>query len=215
VTTLAGVMDPVLPLGNSPELHSALLSLRTGELSRPIEIDGGYVILTPKDMQAAHQATLAEVHDKALTDYQDEKSADLARSRADELAKRAQGGEDFEKAAKTLGLTAKTSDSVARADSIPDLGSAKNISAAFGMKVGQVSVPVQSGANWFVYRLVSHNAPNPADLTAQSKDIERQLLQGKESAAFEAFRTALIDRLKKEGKLTVNSDALNRIASSS
>ena len=215
VTTLAGVSDPVLPLGNSPELHSALFSLRTGELSRPIETDGGYVILTPKDIQAAHQATLSEVHDKALTDYQNEKSADLARSRADELAKRAQGGEDFEKAAMSLGLTAKTSDPVARADSIPDVGSAKNISAAFGMKIGQVSAPAQSGTNWFVYRLVSHNAPNPADLATQSKDIERQLLQAKESAAFEAFRTALMDRLKKEGKLTINSEAVNRIASSS
>ena len=117
--------------------------------------------------------------------------------------------------AESLGLAPKTSDSVARSGSIPDVGSGKEISAAFDMKVGQVSAATQSGTNWFVYRLVSHDAPNPADLAAQSKDIEQQLLQTKESAAFEAFHNALVDRLKKEGKLTVNSEVLNRIASSS
>jgi peptidyl-prolyl cis-trans isomerase D len=214
-TALSGVTDPIVPLGNSPELYSALFALRPGELSQPIEIDSGYVILTPKDIQPAHQAMLAEVHDKVLADYQSERSADLARARAEELAKRAQAGEDFDQAAKSLGLTPKTSDSVARAGSIPDIGSVRELSQAFDMKVGQTSAAAESGTNWFVYRLVSHEAPNPADLATQSKDIEQQLLQTKQSAAFETFRTALIDRLKKEGKLTINSEAVSRIASSS
>lgn len=215
VTALAGVADPLLPLGNSPELHQALFALRTGELSQPIEIDSGYVILTVKDIQSAHQATLAEVHDKALADYQNEKSVDLARARAEELSKRAQAGEDFDKVAKSLGLAVKTSDSVARAGSIPDIGSGRQIAAAFNMTVGQVSAPAQSGANWFVYRTVSHDAPNLADLVTQQNDIQQQLLQTKQNAAFEAFRTALIDRLKKEGKLTINSEAFDRITKSS
>ena len=215
VTAPAGVSEALLPLGDAPELHSALFSLRPGELGQPIEINSGYVILTPKDIQPAHQGTLAEVRDKALADYQKEKSTDLARSRAEELSRRSQAGEDFDKLAKSLGLAPKTSDSVARAGSIPDIGSAKEISAAFAMRVGQVSSPEQSGGDWFVYRLVSHDEPNPADLPTQSKDIEQQLLQSKQSAAFEAFRNALIERLKKEGKLTINAEAANRITTSS
>lgn len=211
VTPPAGVTEPMLPLGDSPELHSALFSLRPGELSQPIEIESGYVIITPKDVQPAHQGTLAEVHDKALSDYQSEKSVDLARERAGELSKRAQAGEDFDKVAKSLGLTPKASDSVARAGSIPDIGSAKELFAAFDLKPNQVSAPAESGTSWFVYRLVSRDEANPADLAAQSKDIEQQLLQSKESAAFEAFHNALIDRLEKEGKLTINSEAVNRI----
>jgi peptidyl-prolyl cis-trans isomerase D len=214
-TAPASITDPILPLGDSSDLHSALFSLRPGELSQPIAIDSGYVILSPKDIQPAHQATLAEVHDKALSDYQNEKSADLARSRAEELSKRAQAGDDFDQVAKSLDLSPKTSDSVARSGSIPDIGSAKEVLAAFEMKIGQVSAPTQSGTNWFVYRLVSHDVPNPADLAAQSKDIEQQLLQSKESEAFEAFHTALIDRLKREGKLTINSEAVSRITTSS
>jgi peptidyl-prolyl cis-trans isomerase D len=215
VTALASATDPILPLGNSPELHAALFSLHTGELSRPIETDNGYVILTLKDIQPPHQATLAEVADRVLSDYQKEKSADLAASRAEELSKRARAGEDFDRVAKSLDLTVKMSDPVARAGSFPDIGSARQISAAFDMQVGQVSAPAETGSNWFVYRVVSHDAPDPADLAAQKKDIEQQLLQTKAAAAFEAFHTALIERLKKEGKLKINSDVMNRITSSS
>lgn len=214
ITALTGVTDPILPLGNSPELHQALFALRTGELSQPISIDSGYAILTVKDIQSAHQATLAEVHDRALADYQSEKSVDLAHARAEELSKRAQAGEDFDKVAKSLGLAVKTSDSVARSGSIPDIGAGRQIAAAFNMTIGKVSAPAQSGANWLVYKTVSHDAPNPADLATQQSDIQQQLLQTKQNAAFEAFHKDLIDRLTKEGKLTRNNDVADRITKS-
>jgi peptidyl-prolyl cis-trans isomerase D len=215
VTGLASMTEPIVPLGDSPELHSALFSLHKDELSQPIETDSGYVILTVKDIQPAHQATLAEVVDQVLADRQKEKSADLASARADELSKRARAGEDFDKVAKSLDLMVKTSDDVARSGSIPDIGSARQISSAFDMQVGQVSAPAQTGPNWFVYRLASHVPPNPADLATQRKDIEQQLLQTKANASFEAFHNALIERLKKEGKLTINSEVMKRITSSS
>jgi peptidyl-prolyl cis-trans isomerase D len=203
--------DPILPLGNSPELHQVLFGLHSGELSQPIQIESGFVILTVKDVLEAHQGTLAEVHDRVLADYQREKSFDLASARAQELSKRAQAGEDFDKAAKSLDLAVKTSDAFARAGSIPDVGTAKQLAAAFKMTVGQVSGPTRTGDNWVVFRIVTHDAPNMEDLAKQKDDIQQQLLQTKQNAAFDAFHTTLIDRLKKEGKLTINNDAMNRV----
>lgn len=203
--------DPLLPLGNSPELHQVLFELHPGELSQPIQIDSGFVILTLKDDLPAHQGTLEEVHDRVLADYQHEKSIDLARARAQELSKRTQAGEDFDKAAKALDLTVKASDPFARAGTIPDLGSAKQLASAFGMMVGQISAPTQTGENWVVFRLVAHQVPSPDDLAKQKSDIEQQLLQTKQNAAFDAFHAALIDRLTREGKLSINTDAMNRV----
>ena len=73
------------------------------------------------------------------------------------------------------------------------------------MDVGKVSAPTQVGDNWVVYRVASHEPPNPDDFAKQKDDIQQQLLQTKQNAAFEAFHTPLVDRLKKEGKLTMNS----------
>ena len=205
--------DPIMPLGSAPELHQALSQLRPGELSSPIQVPQGFVILTVKEIQAAHQGTLAEVRERVLADYQQEQSLTLARTKADDLAKRAKGGETFDKAAKALGLEAKTADPISRSGSIPDLGSGRQVEAAFGMPVGDVSPAAQIGGNWLVYRIVGHVAANTADLPAQTAQIRGQLLQSKQSAAFEAFRTALEDRLKKEGKLTINADAMKRLTS--
>jgi parvulin-like peptidyl-prolyl isomerase len=81
---------------------------------------------------------------------------------------------------------------------------------AFNLSVGQVSVPTQIGENWVVYKVLSHDAPNPDEFAKQKESIQQQLLQTKQSAAFAAFRTALTDRLKKEGKLTINATVMNR-----
>ena len=83
------------------------------------------------------------------------------------------------------------------------------------MKIGQVSPATQIGGNWLVYRVATHEAPNPEDLAKQTDQIKQQLLQAKQGAAFEAFRLALEDRLKKEGKLVINDEVMKRLTRSS
>ncbi|HEY4763143.1 MAG TPA: peptidylprolyl isomerase, partial [Candidatus Sulfotelmatobacter sp.] len=95
---LASAADPVAAFANSPDVRTAVFQLRPGELSQPIQTPQGIAIVTPKDIQAAHQGTFAEVRSRVLADYQQEKSLELAKSKADELAKLAKGGEPFDKA---------------------------------------------------------------------------------------------------------------------
>jgi peptidyl-prolyl cis-trans isomerase D len=214
-TQPAGINDPVGALGSAPDVHQALFQLTQGELSQPILIDNGYVVLAVKDILPAHQGTLAEVHDTVLTDYQNEQALTLARTKADDLSKLIQSGTPLDKAAKSLGLEVKTSESFARTGSIPDVGTGKQVADAFTMALGQVSKPVQSGSNWLVYSVVAHDSPNPDDLAKQAPDIQQTLLQTKQDAAFDAFRTALEDRLKAEGKLNVNPVVLKQLTSNS
>jgi peptidyl-prolyl cis-trans isomerase D len=214
-TPPAAITEPVGNLGNSADLHQALFQLAPGELSTPLRIDRGDLILSVKDIQKQHQGTLAEVHDKVLADYQQSKSVELAGTKAADLGKLAQGGEDFAKAAKSLDIGVKTSDAFARSGSIPDVGTGQQLAAAFGMPVGQVSTPSNTAGNWLVYRIVSHEAPDPDQLAKQKSEIEQQILQTKQTNAFGAFKTALEDRLTKEGKITINTDVMSRFAKSS
>jgi len=211
-TAPAAFTDPLGgPLGTSTDAHQSLFELRQGELSQPLHLDSGWVILTVKDILPAHQGTLAEVHDQVLAAYRQEKSVDLARSKAEELAKRVQGGEAFDKAAQSLGLTPKTSDPFARSGSVPDVGAATQIEAAFNSPIGQTAAPAQVSGNWLVYCVVDHQQPSPDDFARQANDIKDQLVQTKQGAAMDAFETALEDRLKQEGKLTYNADAMKRL----
>jgi len=209
------VNQPILEAGNSAELTETIFRLRPGDDSAPIHTDKGYVVISVKEDQPAHPATLAEVRDRVLGDYRSEKAADLAKNRAEELAKRAKSGEDLAKAAKALGLEAKSSELFSRTGTVNDLGGAAQLGPAFAMSAGQTSDAVSLGVNWAVYRVLEKQAANPADLGKQQQDIQQQLLDGRRTMAFEAFRTALDTRMRQEGKLKLNAENLRRITTPS
>src|ERR1700726_870452 len=110
--------DPILELGNSKEAKDAIFRLRQDELSLPIRTGRGYLVLSVKQIQPAHPGTLEEVRDKIVTELKQQKSTELARAKAEDLAKRVKAGEKFDAAAKSLGLEPKTSDLFARNGSI-------------------------------------------------------------------------------------------------
>ena len=200
--------DSLLELGNSKEVKDAIFRLREGEVSLPLQIDRGYVVLSVQSIQPAHQGTLDEVRDRVVSDLKQEKATQLARSDADDLVKRVKSGEKFEAAAKALGFEAKTSDPISRAGSISGVATGAQLAAAFRLKSGEVAAPLSLGANWLVYRIAEKQEPNPADFETQRKQLTDQALQDKRSLAFDAFRTALENRLKQEGKLRIMPDKL-------
>jgi peptidyl-prolyl cis-trans isomerase D len=200
--------DPILELANSKEAKEAIFRLRQDELSLPVRTDRGYLVLSVKQIQPAHPGSLEEARDKIITELKQQKSTELARTKAEDLAKRVRAGEKFEAAAKALGLEAKTSDLLARDGSISGAVSGKQVAAAFQLKPGDVGAPLNLGANWFVYRVADKQESNPADFEKQKKQLTEQVLQSKRSLAFEAFRTSLEARLRQEGKLQIMSDKL-------
>ncbi len=207
--------EPLVELGSSQDVKvsDSIFRLHQGDLSLPIHTDRGYLVFSIKQIFPAHQGSLDEVRDKVTADLKQEKSSIEARAKAGELAKRVKAGEKFDAAAKALGLEAKTSDEFARAGSISNVASGKQLSAAFQLKTGDVGPPLNLGANWLVYKVVEKQEPKPEDFDKQKKEITEAVLQNKRSLAFEAFRTALEDRLKKEGKLQMMPENLKGFGS--
>jgi peptidyl-prolyl cis-trans isomerase D len=209
-TRAVAATDPLIELGDSPEVKDTIFRLREGEVSPPIRTARGYVVLTLKQVLPSHQGTLEEVRDKIVASLKQEKAQELARTKADELSKRAKSGEKFDVAAKALGLDPKSSEEFSRAGSIAGVGSGKQISAAFNMKVGDVSPAQNMGFNWLVYQVEAKTEPNIADFEKQKKDLTEQVLNEKRGLAYEAFRSGLEERLKQEGKLKLYNEKLTK-----
>jgi len=207
-TRPVSVTDPILELGNSKEVKDAVFRLRQNELSLPIRTDRGYVVLSVQQITPAHQGSLEEVHEQVVNDLKQEEAGKLAKTKAEELAKRVKAGEKFDAAAKALGVEAKTSDLISRNDSISGAASGKQLGDAFQMKPGDVGTPMSLGSSWMVYRVETKEEPNPSDFEKQKKTLTEQLLQTKRSVAYEAFKTALDNRLKQEGKVKLMTDKM-------
>jgi peptidyl-prolyl cis-trans isomerase D len=203
--------QPLPELGNAPGLMDTIFHQRAGDVGAPIHTDLGYVVLSVKDIQPAHPATLGEVHDRVASDYRHGKAVELAKSRAEELAKRAKSGENFAAATKALGFEIKTTEPISRTGSIPGVGSAKQFVAAFALPVGQTGDPIPLGQNWTVYGVVQHDLVKQDDFAKQKTKIEEQVLQRKRQTAYDLFRTALKARLQQEGQLHFNAENLKRL----
>ena len=212
-TRPAAATDPIIELANSQDVKDAIFRQRVGELSLPIRTDRGFVILAVKDIQSTHPGSLEEVRDRIVTDLKREKAGELARTNAEQLAKRVKSGEKLDSAAKALGLETKLSDPIARNGSIPGAASGKQLAAAFQLKPGDIGSPVSLGSNWLVYQVAEKTDPNSSDFDKQKKEIADSLLQTKRSVAFDSFRTSLDDRLKKEGKLKMMPEKLKNFGS--
>ena len=204
-----GPGEPVLELGNGQDVKDEIFHLRQGDLSLPLRTDRGYVVLSLQQSLSAHQGTLEEVRDKIVSEYKQQKSNDLAKTKAEELEKRVKSGEEFAAAAKALGLDPKTSDPFARNGSVANLGSGKQLAPAFALKVGQIGPALNLGSNWAVYQVVERQDANPADFDKQKKEITDALLKQKRELAFSAFQTSLNDRLKQEGKLKLYPEKMS------
>src|SRR5438552_905598 len=96
--------DPLLELANSQEAKDAIFRARPDETSLPLRTDRGYVILSVKSIQTAHQGSFEEVRDRVITDLKHQKSMELAKSKADELSRRFKACEMFDSAAWAHGL---------------------------------------------------------------------------------------------------------------
>jgi peptidyl-prolyl cis-trans isomerase D len=200
--------EPLLELGNSQDVKDQLFRLRQGDLSLPIRTDRGYVVISVQQILSTHQGTLEEVREKVLAELKQQKAAQLAQSKATDLERRVKAGEKFDPAAKALGLDPKTSEAFARSGSVLGLGSGKQLSAAFSLKSGEVGSPLALGSNWVVYLVVEKTEANPADFEKQKKTIADALVQSKRALAFDAFRAAMEERMKKDGTLKLMPDKM-------
>jgi peptidyl-prolyl cis-trans isomerase D len=203
--------DVIPDLGPSPDIQDQVFRLRAGDISSPIRLQTGYVILSVKEIQPAHPGTLAEVRDSVLSDFRQEKSVELVQARAQEIARRVKAGEKLDVVAKSLDLQSKDSAAFSRGDSVPDVGPASKLEAAFTTAVGQTGDPVFLGSNWVVFQVSEHDNPDPADFDKQKQAIEQDLLQSKRQAAYEAFRDSLQKQLENEGKVKIFPEAMKRL----
>jgi peptidyl-prolyl cis-trans isomerase D len=206
--------DPLGPLGTSSELRDFLFSAQVGEDSTPLRVDRGIAIVSVTQIQPAREATLADVRVKVEGDYRNEQSTTLAKTRADEVYKKVQGGETLAAAAKALGFEVQTSEFLSQNDTLASLVPMHRLAAAFNQPVGQTSAPLDQASNWLLYRVVERQEPNPDDLAKQKGDIERQLTVAKQQMAFDAFQEALRQRLAREGKLRINDQVVKRLSTS-
>src|SRR5262249_6531996 len=131
--------EPILGLGASPEAASKAFEMKVGEVSGEIRTQRGPAFESVDSKQDPYIPKLDEVKDKVREQVVKQKSRELTKQRAAELAAKLKGTSDFEKTAKAAGVEPKTTELIARGSPIPDLGMAPAVDdVAFSLPVGAI-----------------------------------------------------------------------------
>jgi peptidyl-prolyl cis-trans isomerase D len=175
----------------------------------------GIVVYQLLGIKIASTPTFEEIRSRVEDEFKNERSSVLLSQKIQELSDRAKAEHDLKRAAKELGATMKTSDLVLPDGQVPDLGSMTGQAAvAFTMKPGDISGPINSGANAVVISLLESQKPDEADYTAKRDQIRDALMQGKQQELFGLFISSLRDQMEKAGKIKINQDEMKALTRS-
>jgi peptidyl-prolyl cis-trans isomerase D len=207
-----GRKDMLPGLGPATQFMDAVFT--TTEKSPPdvAPASQGVVVFQLLAVKPAATPTFEEIRSRVEEEFKNERSSVLLSQKLQELSDRAKSEHDLKRAAKELGATVKTSDLVAPDGQVPDVGSmAGQASVAFNMKPGDISGPINSGANGVVIALVANEKPSDADFAAKRDQIRDSLLQGKQQELFGLFVSNLRDQMEKSGKIKINQDEMKQL----
>jgi peptidyl-prolyl cis-trans isomerase D len=207
-----GRSDLVPGLGPAPQLMDAVFS--TAEKTPPemAATSQGFAVFQLLAIQPPSTPTFDQIRARVEEQFKNERSSVLLSQKTQELSDRAKTEHDLKKAAKELGATVKTSDFVLPDGQVPDIGSMTGPAAvAFSMKPGEISKPINSGANGVVISVVEVQAPTDADFAAKRDQIRDMLMQNKQQEIFELYVTNLRGQMEKSGKIKINQEEMKAL----
>jgi len=205
--------QPIPDLGKTDAFENLAFQLRLNEVGTPISVPRGAAIIQLAQIVPEHVPTLDEVRPQVEEDYRHAQSVTLAQDKASKLADLAKT-EDFDKAAKSLGLTPKESNDFSESEYVEGVGSGSQLTQAFALDPGQVSSVVSVGSSQALFKVVSHTPANEADFAAQRDQLREELLDQKRDLQFEIYRQNLRDQLIKSGKLKLNEAGMKQYLAS-
>jgi parvulin-like peptidyl-prolyl isomerase len=170
-------------------------------------VSRGWVFETVTAKEEPRIPQLAEVRDKVRDDVIRDRAAELAKSKAAEIAATLKGAGDFAAAAKKAGLEVKTTELVARGAAIPELGVSPEIDkVAFALPQGGVSDPITTPQGTAIIRVAEKAGVTDAEITAGKDPVREELVGQRRDRFFSGYMT----EAKKKLDIQIYQDTLQR-----
>ena len=199
--------EPIDGLGPAPEVSAQAFQLADGAVSPALRVSRGWVFATVIGKEAPRLPELAEVRDRVRDDLTRERAAELAKTKAAELATTLKGAGDFAAAAKKAGLEVKTTELIPRGSPIPDLGVSPEVDkVAFTLPQGGVSDPITTPQGTAIIRVAEKAAVTDAEVAAGIDQTREELVNQRRDRFFSGYMV----EAKKKLQIQINQETLQR-----
>jgi peptidyl-prolyl cis-trans isomerase D len=200
--------DPIDGLGPSPEVSAQAFQLQQGGVSPALRVARGWVFVTLTGKQDPYVPQLAEVQNKVRDDLVRERAAEVAKTKAAEIAATLKSAPDFAAAAKKAGLEVKPTELITRGSAIPDIGASPDVDkVAFSLAKGAVSDPISTPQGTAIIRVVEKEDVTPEQIVSGREQLRDELVNQRRDQFFSAY----MQDAKKNLKIEIKQDTLARV----
>ncbi|OGL12308.1 MAG: hypothetical protein A3I17_10925 [Candidatus Rokubacteria bacterium RIFCSPLOWO2_02_FULL_72_37] len=177
--------DRLAGLGAPDVLEEAAFALTVGGVSASVKTPTGIVLLKSVQAIPAGVPPLEEIKAKVADAVKRQKAEAVAAERARQLAADAAAG-DFAAAARKAGAVTGQTPRFSRAKPAEKLPGDAQV-AGLETPAGRVTAPVRTQQGYYVLNVLERVAPDTAGLAAEREKILRELLNRKQSLAWESW----------------------------
>jgi peptidyl-prolyl cis-trans isomerase D len=204
---------PVPQIGTVQDFDQAIAPLKKGEVSAAVALPGNRIALAVvTDVTPPRPSTFEEVRSQIRDTMVRNREATAVAKHAQELIDKTKAmGGDLEKAAKSMGLTVKTTGEVERNGTIEGLGTAIYLADAFNKPEGATFGPANAGEGTLVGKVLAHVPADMSKLPEERAKIRDQIKGEKARDRSTLFETGLRDELTKQRVIKVNQNAINSL----
>jgi peptidyl-prolyl cis-trans isomerase D len=194
--------SPPPSLAVNPQFVGAIFSEMTpGEVLTDSD-DQRTVLAKVTSITPSREAELAEVAGRVRGDLIQSETRRMAEERAKELYENAKGG-DLAAAARSMGLSVKTSEFFDRAGGVDDFVPGQSLGdQGFKAEVGEVLGPVSAADRFGVYQIAAKQSADATLFIDQKEDIRNEFLEAQRNEAFGIFKSLVRQRYEKDKKIT-------------
>jgi peptidyl-prolyl cis-trans isomerase D len=201
-TELFSQKNPPKEIKNNARFTSFSFGLPINEISDVQDFGDGYYLIEVIEQVPAQISELESVEAKVKEDLVKEKQDAKARDEADALLTELKNGEPFVAVSQKFKLAPKKTGFFKRTDSIPTIGSERDIARiAFGLsdndKLPEEVIKGQKG--YFVISFRERQKPSLEGFEKEKTEIKERLRQQKTLKSFDAWLT----QLKSESQITI------------
>jgi peptidyl-prolyl cis-trans isomerase D len=194
-------------LGQSRQIMNMLKDAKKGSVSKSIELPAEFVVLKVTNVTPAGTRPFNQVKKQIKTTVIAQKRKSLTRKKVEGLLQK--GNENLKALAKAAGKKVQTAKSVSMNDvNLPGSGREPVvIGAAFGLKKGIMSKPVEGTNAVYVLKVTERQDANPKKMSSKTADKIRRQLQQQKNAV---FAQVWLKQLKARAKIVDNRSKLLR-----
>lgn len=203
-------------LGPSPEVFSALVGMKKGEVGSSITLSNGRIAIPIlRDTHPVTQMTFEEAKNEVRISETAQRSIALFGQKLTSLTAVAKmPGADFAQLAKANGAETKTPAEFGRSGFVEGLGAASAFSDAFTAPIGSVVGPVAVDSKRIFYRVKERLEPDISKFAAERTGLVDRLRQKKARERMDLFEAGLLEEMVRKGTVKIYEDARQKVVAS-